>query len=323
MSAQATIDTPTPNDIAIPDQAGTLAVVTGANSGIGFGITRRLAAAGAEVIMAVRNPTKGQQAIQQLQAENPGAQLSIERLDLASLQSVQEFAARLSAKGRPIDLLVNNAGIMAPPSRASTDDGFELQFGANYLGHFALTARLLPLLRKAGAARVVTLSSLVNRIGRLHFDDLQWEQSYSPGRAYAQSKLANLIFATELDRRSRAHGWGIRSNAAHPGATRTNLQTSGPNLGTARQGASLGMRLTMYIPGFWQDVAQGCLPALFAATSPQAHGGAYYGPSGWAELTGLPKPATVPRRATDETSARKLWQISEQLTRTHFPADGE
>ncbi|KAB8139922.1 SDR family NAD(P)-dependent oxidoreductase [Chloroflexia bacterium SDU3-3] len=303
----------------IPNQRGILAVVTGANSGIGLGITRRLAAAGAEVILAVRNQQKGEQAIRQLQSELPTAKLGLELIDLASLDSVRAFSARLNAAGRPIHMLINNAGIMAPPTRHTTADGFELQFGANYLGHFAMTAGLLPLLR-AGTARVVTLSSLVNRIGHINFDDLQWEKRYSPGRAYGQSKLADLLFAIELNRRSQAHSWGIRSNAAHPGATHTNLQTTGPTLGTARTTASPFMRLTTIIPGFWQEVEQGCLPALFAATSPAAVGGGYYGPDGFAELSGMPKPARIPREALDAQVARRLWQVSEQLTGSQFAA---
>ncbi|MFL5802573.1 MAG: SDR family oxidoreductase [Roseiflexaceae bacterium] len=309
------------NDITIPDQTGTLAVVTGANSGIGFGVTRRLAAASAEVILAVRNLDKGNQAIKDLLAENPRAKLSVELIDLSSLQSVRDFAARLNERGRPLDTLINNAGIMTPPTRNTTSDGFELQFGANYLGHFALTAGLLPLLWQAGSSRVVTMSSGMSSIGRINFDDLQWERSYSPVRSYAQSKLATLLFAIELNRRSQAYGWGIRSNAAHPGATLTNLQTTGPTLGKARanEGESLSMRITKRISGFWQEIAQGCLPALFAATSPLAIGGGYYGPGGFAELTGMPAAARMPRRAKDIHTARRLWEVSEQLTRVRFP----
>jgi NAD(P)-dependent dehydrogenase (short-subunit alcohol dehydrogenase family) len=310
-------------NINIPDQTGTLAVVTGANSGIGFGITRRLAAAGAEVILAVRNLEKGNQAISNLLAEYPGAKLSTEQVDLANLGSIRAFAERLNASGRPINLLINNAGIMAPPTRNATSDGFELQFGSNYLGHFALTAGLLPLLRKAGSSRVTHMSSGVNRMGRINFDDLQWERQYPAYRAYAQSKLANLMFALELNRRSHEYGWGILSNAAHPGATRTNLQSTGPNLGKASSGVGLGMRITGVIPGFWQEVPQGCLPALFAATSPRAVGGGYYGPDGYAELTGMPKAARIPSRARDEDTARKLWQVSEQLTQFRFPTNQE
>jgi len=313
----------TTNDIDIPDQTGTLAVVTGANSGIGFGVSQRLAAAGAMVILAVRNRDKGNQAAQAIRADSPGAQVVVEQLDLASLASVEAFAARLLTRDQPINTLINNAGIMTPPTRHITTDGFELQLGTNYLGHFALTGRLLPLLRKAGSARVVTLSSLTNRIGAINFDDLQSEHSYRSQRAYGQSKLATLLFAMELNRRSVRSGWGIRSNAAHPGATLTNLQTTGPTLG---RGSStllerLGMRLTRMIPGFWQEIAQGALPTLYAATSPLALGGGYYGPGGFAELTGMPAVARIPRRARNEQTAQRLWQVSEQLTSVSFPPD--
>ncbi len=303
----------------IPDQTGTLAVVTGANSGLGLGITRRLAAAGAEVILAVRNPQKGRQAMQDLLAENPEARLSVEVIDLASLQSIGEFVARLIAAGRPLNLLVNNAGVMMPPTRHTTADGFELQFGANHLGHFALTAGLLPLLRKAGSSRVMTMSSGMNHIGSIHFDDLQWERRYSPPLAYGQSKLANLLFAMELNRLSLEHGWGILSNAAHPGFTHTNLQTSGPTLGKTVRRTGLGMRMLMWIPGLSQEVPQGILPALYAATCPEAQGGAYYGPNGFAEMTGMPKLAMLPGKAKNAATARKLWQVSEQLTQFYFP----
>ncbi len=311
----------TTNDIAIPDQTGTLAVVTGANSGIGFGVSQRLAAAGAMVILAVRNTDKGKQAAQAIRADSPDAQVVVEQLDLASLASVEAFAARLLTRDQPIHTFINNAGIMTPPTRHITTDGFELQLGTNYFGHFALTGRLLPLLRKAGSARVVTLSSLTNRIATINFDDLQSEHSYRPQRAYGQSKLATLLFAMELNRRSLRYDWGIRSNAAHPGATLTNLQTTGPTLG---RGSStllerLGMRLTRMIPGFWQEIAQGALPTLYAATSPLALGGGYYGPGGFGELTGTPAPARIPRKAQDENTARRLWQVSEELTGVHFP----
>ena len=313
----------TTNDIAIPDQTGTLAVVTGANSGIGFGVSQRLAAAGAMVILAVRNTDKGNQAAQAIRADSPDAQVVVEQLDLASLASVEAFAARLLTRDQPIHTFINNAGIMTPPTRHITTDGFELQLGTNYLGHFALTGRLLPLLRKAGSARVVTLSSLTNRIATINFDDLQSEHSYRPQRAYGQSKLATLLFAMELNRRSLRYDWGIRSNAAHPGATLTNLQTTGPTLG---RGSStllerLGMRLTRMIPGFWQEIAQGALPTLYAATSPVAIGGGYCGPGGFAELTGMPAVARIPRRARNEKTAERLWQVSEQLTSVSFPPD--
>jgi NAD(P)-dependent dehydrogenase (short-subunit alcohol dehydrogenase family) len=305
-----------PKDIDVPEQSGKLAVVTGANSGIGFGVAGRLAGAGAEVVLAVRSVDKGEDAAQRIRAEHPHAVLSVERLDLSDLGSVAEFAAAMNERGRAVDILVNNAGVMAVPARKSTVDGFELQLGTNYLGHFALTGRLLPLLR-AGSARVVTLSSGVSMIGRIDLDDLQGERRYGPWRAYSQSKLATLMFAFELDRRSRRFGWGLVSNAAHPGVTHTNLQSTGPNLGRARP--SWTARLMERMPGIWQEIPQGALPTLYAVTSPRAIGGGYYGPDGFGELTGLPKTARVPRRARDEAVAARLWTVSESLTRVRFP----
>ena len=309
-------------DIAVPDLTGTLAVVTGANSGIGFGLTARLAAAGAEVVLAVRNLAKGTDAIDRIHRETPAARLSLASLDLSDLATVRALGERLRADARPIDILINNAGIMTPPRRDVTRDGFELQFGSNYLGHFALTGHLLPLLRPG--ARVTTLSSLTARRGRIAFADLQSERSYGPSRAYAQSKLATLLFAQELDRRSRQHGWGILSAAAHPGATITNLQVTGPTHGGRRQRLMAFVNAVSYrIPGMWQQVDTGILPALYAATSPQAEGGAFYGPAGFAELTGGPAPARLPRAATGEAgreTAARLWAVSEELTGVTFAA---
>jgi NAD(P)-dependent dehydrogenase (short-subunit alcohol dehydrogenase family) len=213
-----------PNLVAtVPDLSGKLAVITGSNSGLGFGLARRLSAAGADVVMAIRNRAKGEAAIDEIRATVPDAKLTIKPLDLSSLAGVAALGEQLNADGRPIDILINNAGVMTPPKRDTTTDGFELQFGSNHLGHFALTAHLLPLLRAADSPRVVSLSSLAARqSGRIHFDDLQFEKSYAPMQAYGQSKLAVLMFARELDRRSREAGWGIVSTAAHPVLTKTN-----------------------------------------------------------------------------------------------------
>jgi NAD(P)-dependent dehydrogenase (short-subunit alcohol dehydrogenase family) len=293
------------------DLTGKLAVITGANSGIGLGAAKRLAAAGAEVVLAVRNQAKGATAAKEI----TDAPVSVEPLDLSSLDSVAAFADRMLERDRPIDLLINNAGVMMPPDRHTTADGFELQFGTNHLGHFALTGRLLPLLRKASAPRVVSLSSGAARVGRIDFDDLQSERRYRPIPAYAQSKLANLLFALELDRLSERNGWGIMSTAAHPGATHTNLQTSGPSMGRDR--ASLTMRISKFLP-VWQEVPQGCLPTLHAATSSEATGGGYYGPGGPFELRGDPAPATIPKRAKDPGTAARLWVVSEELTKVRF-----
>ncbi|MCK0208049.1 SDR family oxidoreductase [Starkeya koreensis] len=298
----------------IPSQQGRRAVVTG-TGGLGYETALALARAGAEVTLAGRNPEKGADSVSRIRADVPAARIGFERLDLASLASVEDFAGRLLAESTSLDLLVNNAGVMTPPSRQATSDGFELQFGTNYLGHFALTGRLLPLLSKARAPRVVNLSSLAHRGGALHFDDLQWERSYRPWAAYGQSKLAMLMFAFELQRRSDAGGWGLMSNAAHPGYARTELIANGP--GTDRW----LFKLTGFIRPFAsQSAAEGALPTLFAATAPEARGGAYYGPDGFYELKGPPKPAKAMPQAQDRKAAAKLWEVSERLTGVSFPA---
>lgn len=302
---------------SVPDLSGKLAVVTGSNSGLGFGLARRLSAAGADVVMAIRNRAKGEAAIDQIRATVPDAKLTIKPLDLSSLASVAALGEQLNSEGRPIDILINNAGVMTPPKRDTTEDGFELQFGSNHLGHFALTAHVLALLRAAANPRVVSLSSLAARRGRIYFDDPQFEKSYTPMRAYGQSKLAVLMFALELDRRSREAGWGIVSNAAHPGLTKTNLQISGPSHGRSKpalmeQLYKLSWRLT---PFLWQEIDEGILPALYAAAAPQAEGGAFYGPHGIYEAAGGGvTPAKVPARARNDADNRRLWELSEQLT---------
>jgi NAD(P)-dependent dehydrogenase (short-subunit alcohol dehydrogenase family) len=294
---------------SLPDQTGKLAVVTGANSGVGLETARRLAAAGADVVMAVRAPAKGLAAARDL----AGAP-RVAELDLASLGSVSAFADKLLSDGRPVDLLINNAGVMAVPTRQTTADGFELQFGTNYLGHFALTARLLPLLTAAAAPRVTSLSSGTHWFGRMTMDDLQSERSYSAARAYAQSKLAMLLFSAELQRRSDAAGWGLLSNAAHPGATRSNLQVAGPTLGTGRATPGILGRLQMHIPGMWQNVDTGALPTLFAATSPAAVADGYYGPNGILGTRGQVGVARRSARAKDVAVAARLWDKSVALT---------
>jgi NAD(P)-dependent dehydrogenase (short-subunit alcohol dehydrogenase family) len=309
--------------VTVPDLSGKLVVVTGANSGLGFGLARRLSAAGADVVMAIRNRGKGEKAIEEIRATVPDAKLTIKALDLSSLASVAALGEQLNAEGRPIDILINNAGVMTPPQRDTTADGFELQFGSNHLGHFALTAHLLPLLRAAKGARVVTLSSGVARMNaRIHFDDPQFEKSYAAMSAYGQSKLAVLMFALELDRRGRAAGWGIVSNAAHPGLTKTNLQTAGPSHG--RERPALTERLytasKRFTPFMWQEIDEGILPALYAAAAPRAEGGAYYGPRGFFELNGGGvASAKVPANARNEDDRRRLWELSEQLTGVSYP----
>ncbi|KAA8964473.1 SDR family oxidoreductase [Mycobacterium sp.] len=307
---------------AVPDLSGKLAVVTGANSGLGFGLARRLSAAGADVVMAIRNRARGEAAADEIRATVPAAKLTIKPLDLSSLSSVAALSAQLNAEGRPIDILINNAGVMTPPDRDTTADGFELQFGSNHLGHFALTAQLLPLLRAAQRARVVSLSSLAARFGRIHFDDLQFEKSYSPMAAYGQSKLAVLMFALELDHRSRDGDWGIVSNAAHPGLTKTNLQVSGPSRGRSTPSMmerlyKLSWRLA---PTIWQEIDEGILPALYAATSARAEGAAFYGPHGIFEAAGGGVTyARVPARARDAVACRRLWEVCEQATGVSYP----
>ncbi|OBI20518.1 SDR family oxidoreductase [Mycobacterium sp. E2497] len=313
------------NDLVatVPDLSGKLAIVTGANSGLGFGLARRLAAAGADVVMAIRNRAKGEKAIEEIRATVPDAKLTIKSLDLSSLAAVAALGEQLNAEGRPIDILINNAGVMTPPERDTTADGFELQFGSNHLGHFALTGHLVPLLRAAGKARVVSLSSLAARQNaKIHFDDPQFEKSYAAMSAYGQSKLAVLMFALELDRRSRAAGWGIMSNAAHPGLTKTNLQIAGPSHGRDRP--ALMERLYKaswrFTPFLWQEIDEGILPALYAAAAPHAQGGGYYGPRGFYEAAGGGvRPAKVPERARNEADCQRLWELSEQLTGVRYP----
>jgi len=313
---------PTDRDVIVPDLSGKLAVVTGANSGLGLGLASRLSAAGADVIMAIRNRAKGEAAAEQIRATVPSAKLTIKSVDLSSLASVGALGQELVAEGRPIDILINNAGIMQPPQRETTADGFELQFGCNHLGHFALTGHLLPLLRAADGARVTSLSSSAARLGGIKFDDPQWEKRYNATGAYAQSKSANLMFAIELDRRSRRGGWGIVSNAAHPGLCKTNLQLSGPSQG--KDSPTLLERFyrvsRRLAPFMWQEIDEGILPPLYAATSPEAKGEAFYGPHGFLELAGGGvTDAKVLDRARNETDCRRLWELSEQLTGMSFP----
>jgi NAD(P)-dependent dehydrogenase (short-subunit alcohol dehydrogenase family) len=292
----------------IPDQTGRTAIVTGANSGLGAAITRELARAGATVIMAVRNVEKGARAAEHVRDRVPEATLEVRPLDLADLTSVRAFAETV---GEPVDLLINNAGVMAPPRR-ETKDGFESQFGSNHLGHFALTGLLLPRLRASSAPRVVTQSSGAHRIpGGINFDDLQWERSYNNWRAYGQSKLANLMFAFELQRRAGAAGTPLRSMAAHPGYARTNLQFAGPPWYE-----QLVMRITNPLLG--QSADMGALPALYAATVPDLPGGTFVGPGGFMEQRGHPKVVTAAGKAYDEQSWRRLWEASEELTGVRY-----
>jgi len=303
---------------SVPDQAGKLIVVTGANSGIGKEAARRLGAAGARVIMAVRTVAKGEQARAEILARHPGARLEVRRIDLADLASVGEFADGLA--GQAVDVLINNAGVMAPPTRMTTADRFELQFGSNFLGPFALTVRLLPLLAAAVEPRVVTMSSGVASYGRIRFDDLQWERRrYRPNLAYAQSKLADLMLALHLATVAARQGddWNLMSNAAHPGFTRTNLQTAGASLGRDAPKRTLFNGLSI-LPS--QGVEPGTEPLLYAATSPGAISGGYYGPSQWLGLLGPTAAIRIPRSARSADTAARLWAEAEQLTGVALPA---
>lgn len=297
----------------IPDQTGRLAVITGATGGLGYETALALAGANASVVLTGRNAQKGDAALARIRAIHPKADVSYDTLDLGSLASVADFARRFAATHDRLDLLVNNAGIMMLPTRAVTADGYEKQFQTNYLGHFALTARLLPLLAAAGG-RVVSLSSLMARRGRLHFEDLQLVSGYSPEKAYAQSKLACLMFAQELQRRSDATGWGIASLGAHPGISSTGLIENGMGRN------SIAARLKPVTGVFFQSPAAGALPTLYAATSPRMTPGGYYGPDGFMEMRGAPTDASVPSQAKNLADAARLWTISEELTGVRLPA---
>jgi NAD(P)-dependent dehydrogenase (short-subunit alcohol dehydrogenase family) len=284
----------------IPDQAGQVAIVTGANSGIGYETARALAVRGARVVLACRNPDKGQAAEARIRQQAPDAQVRFRPLDLASLSSIAAFAKEFAAEERRLDLLCNNAGVMMPPL-GYTADGFETQFGTNHLGHFALTGRLLERIRAAGRARIVTVSSLAHFAGRIRFDDLDASRRYNATLAYGQSKVANLLFMRELQRRLEGAHIGAVSLAAHPGSTRTNLQQHS--------------RLMRGIVGlFSQEAPDGALPTLYAATAPGVRGGDYFGPSGAFGCIGPPGPARSSRYSKDPAVARRLWEISEELT---------
>ncbi|WP_420141153.1 SDR family oxidoreductase [Sphingomonas sp.] len=300
----------------IPPQNGRVAVVTG-TGGLGFEDALALTRAGCDTIIAGRNPRKGADAVSRIVWEVSSAKVRFERVDLADLSSVAAFAERLGHQLDHVDLLVNNAAVMVPPERRVTTDGFELQLGTNHLGHFALTAGLLPLLRRSEAARVVTVSSIAAPQGIIDFDDLNAETSYKPMPRYAQSKLANLLFAFEMQRRSQAGGWGVASIAAHPGVSRTDLihNGAGPD--------SIQGRIRSYLPFLFQPPARGALPTLFAATSPEAQPGGYYGPDRLGGLRGYPTDAKIPPRALDQSVAARLWRMSETLTGVRFGHDND
>jgi NAD(P)-dependent dehydrogenase (short-subunit alcohol dehydrogenase family) len=295
----------------IPDQHGRVVVVTGANSGLGLIDARELARAGAHVIMACRNTEKGETAAERIRQTHPDADVTVAPLDLADLSSVRSFAAEAPDR---IDLLINNAGVMAPPRRL-TKDGFESQFGTNHLGHFALTGRLLHKLLSAPEPRVVTESSGAHRLGWMHFDDLQGERRYVRWLAYGQSKLANLMFAFELQRRASEADTALKSLAAHPGYARTNLQFAAP---PPHERAVMAVTNRL----FAQSGEMGALPTLYAATVPELPGGSFIGPDGFMEQRGYPHIVTAAGRAYDEQAWRRLWEVSEELTGVHYEFTG-
>lgn len=290
----------------MPSQKERIFLVTGGNSGIGYECSRALAAAGAGVIIASRNAKRGQEAVDSIRQETPGANVRFEVLDLGDLTSVRALGKRLNETLPYLDGLINNAGVMEPPEPDKSKDGFELQFAVNYLGHFALTRELLPLLQKSSSPRVVTLGSIAASHGSIHFDDLQFEKEYQSFPAYAQSKLACVMFASELQKRSDAEGWGIQSFASHPGLSRTSLQDH-----------RTGIR--RMVRALFQSAEQGAVPTLYAATAPEAKSGTYYGPTGLMEARGPMGIAKVPASANDTEARTRLWTISEDLSSTSYP----
>lgn len=296
----------------MPDQSGRLIVVTGASSGIGAAAAAALAARGAHVILAVRDAHRGAVVRQQILARHPQALADLALVDLAELASVRRFAADIIERGRAVDAVLNVAGLGLQPVRAVTRDGFECQFGTNHLGAFALTGLLLPVLRRAPGARVVAVASVAHRQGRIDFDDLQGTRRYSGMKAYAQSKLADLLFALELDRRARAAGAPLVSVAAHPGISRTAF------FAKTNLAAPVGMLLEAFAAIAGQDADAGALPILYAATMPDVRGGQYWGPDGWMEWRGAPALASLSHRARDLAVAARLWSVSERLTDVRF-----
>jgi NAD(P)-dependent dehydrogenase (short-subunit alcohol dehydrogenase family) len=299
----------------IPSQAGKTVLITGANSGIGYQAALELARHGAHVLLGCRNEAKGRAALERLLREAPSASAEVVQLDMASLASIRAFAAAFIGQSIALDLLINNAGVMALPKRELTEDGFERQFGTNHLGHFALTGLLLPALLAAPASRVVTVASLAHRTGKIDFDNLQRERGYEGWDAYNASKLANILFAKELDRRARAAHSRLLSLAVHPGVSTTSIFENGP--GTMNLKA---IAVKVLAPVLMQNDEAGALPTLYAATSPDAHGGEYIGPDGFGELKGSPVVVQPRPQALDVAVGERLWMVSEDLTGVHYPA---
>jgi NAD(P)-dependent dehydrogenase (short-subunit alcohol dehydrogenase family) len=306
----------------IPSQQGKRVLITGANSGIGYHAALKLVRKGAHVLLACRSRERGEEALARLKAEAPGADAELVILDLASLASVRECANRELEKNRPLHLLINNAGVMTPPKRLETEDGFELQFGTNVLGHFALAGLLLPALERAAHAaaerpRIITLASIAHKRGHINFIDPQYKTGYSPMKTYQQSKLANVMLAFELDRRLRSAGSSIMSVAAHPGVANTNLFQVG-DYGSFEKSAR---KLVGYLIGALLNTdAEGALPTLYAATSDEVEDGGYYGPQGFQEMRGeVVDAAQIAPQARDAAAAARLWDICENLTGVKYP----
>jgi NAD(P)-dependent dehydrogenase (short-subunit alcohol dehydrogenase family) len=298
----------------MPSEQGRLAIVTGANSGIGYQTARYLSRAGAAIILACRNAEKGEAARAKIASEYPAANLQVRVLDVADLDSVRRFAAEFLNEGKPLDLLINNAGVMALPKRQTTPQGFEMQFGTNHLGHFALTGMLLPALLRQPGSRVVTVASIAHKGGKLNFDDLNAERGYDPRGAYQQSKLANVVFGLEFDRRLRARTATTASVIAHPGVAVTNIVSNG--IGNGVQGRIV----QALMPLVAQSDDRGSWPLLYAATSPEARGGGYYGPDGIAEIKGTPVEVKPKPHALDPAAGKRLWEVSEALTGVRYEA---
>lgn len=296
----------------IPSQKGRSVIITG-TGGIGYETALEMTRAGADVIMAGRNKEKGEAAIKKINTLNPVGTIRFEKLDLADLASIEAFSERIMTQRENLDILINNAAVMNPPQRKTTKDGFELQMGTNYFGHFALTAHLLPLLQNGMNSRVVTLSSIAHRSGVINFDDLQSEHDYKPQQTYAQSKLACLMFSLELQRRSDTAGWGITSMGAHPGISRTELIPNGSG-----RNSPAGIARRLLGPIAFQPAAHGAWPSLYAATAIEAKGGTYYGPSRMNEMRGYPKVAKMEPQAMDVEVASRLWEESKKLTNVKF-----
>ncbi len=313
MSEHKNIEKWTAQDIT--SQAGRVAIVTGANSGLGFFTSKALAMKEARVIMACRNLEKGEEARQKILQMNPVHAPEVWHLDLASLNSVNEFARKFKSSFKGLDLLINNAGLMAIPY-GKTEDGFEMQFGVNYLGHFALTSHLWPLLLETARARIINVSSLAHRMGSIRFDDLHWEKDYSKWGAYAMSKLSNLLFTIELARRFTTSGIEMIAAAAHPGYADTELQAKGAKMNGSRFGAGSFNLVNRIVA---QSAEKGALPTLYAATAEDVDQGGYYGPDGFMRLAGWPSPERPSKKRVNDQVAGRLWELSEELTGLRIP----